>query len=110
MTMLISFKPIARWLMQPPKCVQTALPLTWNRNGEALVVYQVKGTTTGMNTFNLNDWETGSGGTWNYWSVDNGVLTEAAGVQPDCFNLSVNEQAIDFSVSPNPVTEALTMN
>jgi cyanophycinase-like exopeptidase len=92
----------------PETCVN-GTPLTWNRNGEALTVYTVKGTTTGANTFNLNDWETGSGGTWNYWSVDNGVLTEAAGLQPDCFNLSVSTQFIDFSVSPNPVMDILTI-
>jgi cyanophycinase-like exopeptidase len=92
-----------------PETCSSGTPLTWNRNGEALVVYQVKGTTAGTNTFNLNDWETGSGGTWNYWSVNNGVLTEAAGVQPDCFELSVGENAVDFSVSPNPVTDVLTI-
>ncbi|MES2557264.1 MAG: Type 1 glutamine amidotransferase-like domain-containing protein [Bacteroidota bacterium] len=94
---------------QTPETCSNGTPLTWNRNGEALVVYQLKGTTAGTNTFNLNDWETGSGGSWNYWSVNNGVLTEAAGVQPDCFNLSVTEQTIDFSVSPNPVADVLTI-
>jgi len=92
-----------------PETCSNGTPLTWNKNGEALTVYAVKGTTTGANTFNLNDWETGSGGTWNYWSVNNGVLTETAGVQPDCFNLSVNENTVDFSVSPNPVADVLTI-
>ncbi|MDH4471297.1 MAG: Type 1 glutamine amidotransferase-like domain-containing protein [Fluviicola sp.] len=92
-----------------PETCSNGTALTWNRNGEALTVYAVKGTTTGTNTFNLNDWETGSGGTWNYWSVNNGVLTEAAGLQPDCFNLSVTVKSIDFSVSPNPVTDVLAI-
>lgn len=92
-----------------PETCSNGTALTWNKNGEALTVYAVKGTTTGANTFNLNDWETGSGGTWDYWSVNNGVLSETAGVQPDCFNLSVTENAFDFSVFPNPVTDVLTI-
>lgn len=92
-----------------PETCANGVALTWNRNGEALVVYQAKGTTAGTNTFNLNDWESGTGGTWNYWSVNNGVLSETAGVQPDCFDLSVTEQETGFSVSPNPVTDMLAI-
>jgi cyanophycinase-like exopeptidase len=92
-----------------PETCSNGNALTWNKNGEALTVYAVKGTTTGSNTFNLNDWETGSGGTWNYWAVNNGVLTETAGVQPDCFNLSVSENTFNFMLSPNPVTDVLTI-
>ncbi|ASS47954.1 MAG: cyanophycinase [Candidatus Fluviicola riflensis] len=92
-----------------PETCSNGNPLTWNRNGEALVVYQVKGTTAGTNTFDISDWETGSGGTWNYWSVNNGVLTETTGVQPDCSGLSVDEKGSDFSVFPNPVADVLTI-
>ncbi len=48
--------------------------LTWNVNGQALKVFQVAGTGSGANTFNVSTW-TGTAGTTHYWSVVNGVLT-----------------------------------
>ena len=87
-----------------PENCSANTPLTWNHNGEALVVYAIKGTTTGANTFDLNDWQTGVGGTWNYWSVNTGVLNETAGNQPDCGALSVNEINATIQLNPNPTT------
>ena len=48
--------------------------LTWNLNRQALNVYRVPGTTTGVNTFDMSIF-TGAGGTTQYWSVDRGTLT-----------------------------------
>jgi len=87
-----------------PETCSANTPLTWNHNGEALVVYAIKGTLTGVNTFDLNDWETGVGGTWNYWSVNNGVLIETAGLQPDCGALAVDEMKTTLHLYPNPTT------
>jgi len=82
--------------------------LNWNRGGEALSVYHVKGTMSGANTFDLSDWTTGSGGTWEYWSVNNGVLQEAAGVPIAC-PLGLEEGSLFEMLYPNPAGETLTV-
>ena len=48
--------------------------LTWNNNGKALSVYKVPGTINGLNSFNLNDWNSGLGGDWYNWFVNDGTL------------------------------------
>jgi len=48
--------------------------LTWLVGQQALQVYQLPGTGTGTNTFNLGTW-TGSGGVTRHWYVNNGNLT-----------------------------------
>jgi len=65
----------------PETCVSGS-PLTWNQNGTAVKVYKIKGNETGSNTFNLNDWTTGTGGTWVYFYAINGVFTEGTSVPP----------------------------
>ncbi len=68
-----------------PETLEPAVPLTWFRDGTAVKTYKVAGTMQGSNTFDLNDWLTGSGGTWEDWSVQQGVLTTVPGdPAPDC--------------------------
>ncbi len=57
-----------------PETLAPNTALTWNLAGKALKVYQVPGTPSGTNTFNVTTW-TGTGGTTHYWSVVNGVIT-----------------------------------
>lgn len=59
-----------------PEVCSAGQPLTWNIGGNALKVYKLPGNDSGTSTFNLNDWTTASGGTWQWWSVSSGVLTE----------------------------------
>lgn len=59
-----------------PETFKPNTPLEWNRNGAAITVYEVKGTSTGINTFNLNNWKDGKGGTWKKWYVESGKLKE----------------------------------
>ena len=59
-----------------PETCTSGQPLTWNNGGQALKVYKLPGNNDGSSTFNLNDWATAAGGTWQWWSVSNGVLTE----------------------------------
>ena len=90
--------------LMPETCV-TATPLTWNRSGQALKVYRAKGTPFGTQTFDLNDWTTGTGGVWEYWYVENGVLTQTGGTAPDCGLASLsNMDDMLISVYPNPVS------
>ncbi|WP_179021005.1 cyanophycinase [Winogradskyella forsetii] len=92
---------------QPETCVSGS-PLTWDRNGEAIKVYKVPGTESGVNYFDLSDWETGSGGEWKDWSIDNGVFTSVESINPECSSLAVQEVSLtNIRVYPNPVVESI---
>ena len=95
---------------EPETCVANT-PLTWNNSGEAVKVYKVPGTDEGSNYFDLSDWETGSGGEWENWSVTNGTLTKTAGENPECAALSIDEYSmLNVKVYPNPTTSLLNID
>jgi len=83
--------------------------LNWNLGNAALKVHKVKGTYAGANTLDLNDWNTGVGGEWEDWYVDNGELNELAGDQPLCSSISVEEKdnTIEINIYPNPTDSHL---
>jgi cyanophycinase-like exopeptidase len=90
--------------LYPETCVAST-PLTWKETGNnALMVYKVNGTATGSNYLDLTDWQTGSGGTWQFWGVDNGTLNVDDGVTVNCVT-TIDENAAStnqISVYPNP--------
>ncbi|MEO8773666.1 MAG: T9SS type A sorting domain-containing protein [Gelidibacter sp.] len=91
-----------------PEIMLKYKPFTWDRGGEALKVFKVLGTTTGVNYFDLSDWQTGYGGTWQNWSVDEGILTMAAGTNPMCDRLFVpNFESFVVEIYPNPVSDRI---
>ncbi|MEY4603497.1 MAG: Cyanophycinase [Bacteroidota bacterium] len=92
----------------PETCVQNT-PLTWSAGGQALLVYQIKGESSGSRYFDLNTWATGSGGTWFAWEVSAGVFSEQSISNPVCAG-SV-EQLNDASPNayPNPVLNYVTV-
>ncbi len=57
--------------LQPEVC-EKGRPFSWNKGGRALWVYKVKGHPDGRSFFDLTDWKSGQGGSWEYWSVNNG--------------------------------------
>lgn len=95
-------------VVQAPETIQANQPLTWNRNEKALKVYRVPATETGENYLDLNDWLSGSGGTWENWYVENGTLTRTYGEsEPDCIlGLSKQENKL-FRLYPNPASTEL---
>lgn len=91
-----------------PEVCSPNQPLTWNRNGEALKVYRVPGTQNGSNTFNLNDWNSGSGGNWQNWRVVNGTFSTATTQDPQCFLQIEEVNEIQKQLTfPNPVSDVL---
>jgi len=90
-----------------PENCSPGYPLDWNLGKEAINVYKIKGTANGMNTFDLNDWKTGTGGVWENWFVDKGVLNEQLSVAPNCFTLSTTQSGESnvFQVYPNPASD-----
>ena len=94
-----------------PETIVDGSPLDWNRGGEAVKVYKVPGTSTGENYFDLNDWETGNGGNWQNWSVDNGTFSKVSGTNPQCSTLFIEEN-IGFiaKIYPNPFQESIQID
>lgn len=96
----------------PETCI-AGQPLTWDRNQQAVKVYKVPGTQNGTNYFQLSDWTTGSGGTWQDWYVNNGVFqVNSTALAPGCA-LSVGQDDVEqnvASVYPNPARDVLTVN
>jgi hypothetical protein len=97
--------------IQAPENCSAGNPLTWNLAGQALKVYQIKGESTGSKTFDLNTWQSGTGGTWYDWSVTNGVFSEQTGEILNCNLLSINNLSIDSEIEiyPNPTVDKVTI-
>jgi cyanophycinase-like exopeptidase len=94
-----------------PELCSPGQDLDWNLGQSAVKVYKVHGTNNGANTFDLSDWETGSGGEWLNWYVANGVFHELQGPALDCSGNSIDELQTDVHVAvyPNPATDQVTM-
>ena len=93
-----------------PETCEDGSPLTWNKNGEAIKVYKVPGMTTGENYFELSDWTTGSGGSWENWYIQNGNFQSTATTNPGCDLLSVMEEEITkVDVFPNPFKSVINI-
>jgi cyanophycinase len=61
---------------KPPEQVAPGKPLSWNQNRQALKVYEIQGTATGAGHFDLAkfDESNATGGNWQWWWVQDGVL------------------------------------
>jgi cyanophycinase-like exopeptidase len=98
--------------VQTPENCTAGNALTWNLNGQALKAYQIKGESTGSKTFDLNDWQSGTGGIWKNWSVANGVFTEQMGTPLNCSSLYISTTLFDAEIElyPNPTSDELTIS
>lgn len=94
----------------PENCT-SGTPLDWDRKGEAIKVYKVPGTNTGVNYFDLSDWESGSGGEWQNWSVSNGNFISAPGDNPQCSTLSIlDADVFEAKIFPNPFLDTFSIS
>ncbi len=94
----------------PETCVP-GQPLDWRRDNAAVKVYRTPGRVGGLATFNLRDWKTGTGGQWQNWWVENGVLkTQSGAAEPAC-TTPVIEPNIESEVHifPNPASDQVTI-
>jgi cyanophycinase-like exopeptidase len=94
-------------IVTSPELCESGQPLHWDNNGEALIVYRVKGNRDGSNTFDLNTWQTGQGGDWFYWSVDSGNLQTVEATQLNASSSDFNDPGNFLQLSPNPVVTNL---
>lgn len=92
--------------MMPESCI-AGTPLTWDHSKKALKVYKINGNAQGTSTFNLNDWETVSGGVWENWYVQNGVLGTEAGTAIDCGPAPGMEEKENNHVLARPAGQGL---
>lgn len=93
-----------------PENCSAGQPLTWNRNSAALKVYQIKGDINANNSFNLNDWITCSGGSWQNWYVNSGVISYSLNTSaPNCLPTGIRqvEKQEGSFLAPNPVSSTL---
>lgn len=98
------------WNNVPETCT-AGTALTWHQGGEAVKVYAVKGTNLGTNSFNVNTWQSGSGGDWENWFVSNGSLGENPGSAINCSTVSVsNTLNPAVSVTPTLVSGPITFS
>ena len=67
-----------------PEVMEEGVPLTWNRGRSAVKAYALPARPGGEGTFSLTDWQTGSGGEWQNWYVQDGELMRAFDTGPDC--------------------------
>ncbi len=105
-------QPKCNWWDNTPYC-QPGQPLSWGSDEQALMVCKVPGTMDGTNYFELSQWgnwtATNSGGSWENWSVNNGVLLAVPGSGPNIsclLNVGENEYKKP-NVYPNPFTNAI---
>lgn len=80
-----------------PENCSPSEPLNWNLGGAAVRVCKVYGTDFGNGSFDLWDWELSSGGEWENWYVEEGVLTRTDGAQIDC-----DVSPVDDRTAPAP--------
>lgn len=94
-----------------PEICTPGQDLTWSLGETILAVYKINGTSTGANYFDLNTWESGTGGEWQFWYVEAGVFGTTVTTEPDC-SLSADEfpiTATGISLYPNPTQLNLTL-
>lgn len=98
-----------------PEMLRPSVALTWDRGGEAVKVYRVKGTQQGTHSFDLTNWRLGNGGEWLHWWVQAGQFFEGPGT-PVSFCDSLSATVIDrgevnqrLHPYPNPAIDRLYM-
>lgn len=95
-----------------PENCSSGSPLDWNLGNEAIKVYKAKGTENGNNSFDLTSWDSGIGGEWEDWYVDNGQLLTISGNAPNCSSLSTVDEPLAqnlVNIYPNPANEYIIL-
>lgn len=97
---------------QNPENCSPGAQLSWNLDGKALKVLQIKGTEEGSNNFDLNDWLSYSNGQWFEWSVNNGVFQQRPANPPFCqpSGMNSNSEGNAPILFPNPTRDFITIS
>lgn len=82
-----------------PEVCESGIPLTWNQGNQSLKVFKANGTLQGTATFDLTNWQHATGGVWEHWWVENGILNTFSGNAPTCLS-TTNEIEIIPLLNP----------
>ncbi len=94
-----------------PEVCSSGVPLEWNMDNNAIKVYNVKGTISGENSFNVSTWGSGIGGLWQEWYILNGQLFENQSNEIECQSMFNAElQSLDIKLHPNPSSDYIYIN
>jgi cyanophycinase-like exopeptidase len=89
-----------------PEVCEPGSTLTWNREQQAVLVYKLLGSQDGTRTFDLNDWSTGNGGSWEYWFSVNGThYSQAASIGIE----DHDNYEIQHKIYPNPSSKSINV-
>lgn len=100
---------LKEWCASPETCL-TGVPLTWNSGAKVYVVNGPGNITTlpaASKSVNLTDWTTVAGGAYEYWTVNNGLLTLGqTGITPTIIlqpasAINCGAGIVNFSISAN---------
>lgn len=98
-----------------PETILGGLPLTWNRQEAAVKVYRLPGREEENSAlFNLQDWQSGVGGLWEKWYVDEGVLFQNEAEDGNC-NI-IDTEVVEFEqreflrIYPNPTESSFQLD
>lgn len=101
-------------LPNSPENCAAAQSLTWNRSGQALKVYAIKGTTAGAGSFDLKNWQTpnAGGGNWQNWFVINGTFSTTTNATAiSCLSTRIKDNPSELiNFYPNPAHNMLYFN
>ncbi len=92
-----------------PEVYESNTPLHWVRGRSAVQVFKVNAVSGGLNTFDLNDWQTGEG-EWQNWYVVNGELIRDNQGTGDCTQIissTEDYENITVNIFPNPFVDQL---
>ncbi len=88
-----------------PEVCEDGQPLQWSNDQNAVAVYRVKGNHDGSNTFDISNWQQGSGGEWFRWYVEDGVLFEQEGEPVNTDFIDFDTESSRINTFPNPFTD-----
>jgi len=85
--------------------------LVWRRDKTALKVYRIMGTPEGNRYFDVNDWQSGQGGSWQHWYVEDGQAFNIPGSPILCTAVTLTEKmpAASLRIYPNPANATINL-
>lgn len=93
-----------------PEICEAGTPLTWDRMGEAVVVYKVPGVDEGAFGINITGWDAATGGTWERWTAEAGTFNSAPGSAWSCETALVEHGSDALSVMCDVGRHALLLS
>lgn len=97
--------------VKPENC-SPGTPLTWDRGNMAIKACRIRSYEDGSGSFDLNNWETATGGSWFDWYVSNGIFHEKTGTPINCSATVLIEEREDKQalLYPNPANTHLRIS